>query len=122
MNDPARIPRAIFEDVLPLLETEWIELIVDYSVDETQSDMAASYSVQKDGHLEGCNLASAGCRLIISSPEGQSSRSGDASILDLPLPRYAKRRLRNRVFLQHWDGLLARSGWNFPDITTKRAQ
>ncbi|WGT61994.1 hypothetical protein [Variovorax paradoxus] len=125
MNDPARIPQAIFDAVLPLLEPEWIELIVDYSVDETQSDMAASYSVQKDGHLEEVAI------LLPQVVDGLFRALRD-SLPDRATQAFSTCRYRvtrSGAFETEysyskvdWDGLLARSGWNFPDITTKRAQ
>ena len=125
MNDPARLPQAIFDAVSPLLGPEWVELIVDYSVDETQSDMAASYSVQKDGHLEEVaillpQVVDGLFRDLRDSLPDQATRA--FSTCRFRVTRSGSFETEYSYDKVDWDGLLARSGWNFPDIATKRTQ
>ena len=125
MNDPARIPQVIFDAVSPLLEPEWVELIVDYSVDETQSDMAASYSLQRDGRLEevAILLPHVVDGLFRALRDSLSDRATQAfSACRYRVTRSGSFEASYSYDKVDWDDLLARSGWNFPDIATKRAQ
>ncbi|MET3384239.1 hypothetical protein [Variovorax paradoxus] len=125
MNDPARLLQAIFDAVSPLLKPEWGELIVDYSVDETQSDMAASYSVQKDGHLEevAILLPQVVDGLFRDLRDSLPDRATQAfSTCRFRVTRSGSFEAEYSYDKADWDGLLVRSGWNFPDIATKRTQ
>ncbi|MDN6887859.1 hypothetical protein QMO14_30230 [Variovorax sp. CAN2819] len=125
MNDPARIPQAIFDAVSPLLEPEWVELIVDYSVDETQSEIAASYSLQRDGRLEevAILLPHVVDGLFRALRDSLPDRATQAfSACRYRVTRSGSFEASYSYEKVDWDDQLARSGWNFPDIATKRAQ
>ena len=125
MNDPARIPQAIFDAVSPLLRPEWVELIVDYTVDETQSDMAASYSVEKDGHLEEVaillpQVVDELFRVLRDSLPDRATRA--FSTCRYRVTRSGSFEAEYFYDKVDWGSLLTRSGWHFPDIATKRTQ
>jgi len=124
LKDSTELFQPILDSVSPLLEPGWIELVLDYYVDEGQSDLAGSYLIRTASGLEEV--------AIVAPP----ALDGPLRELWAGLPCRSQRPFSHCKFrVSRGDGsfkadyaydavdrneLFTASSWNFPEAPTKR--
>ena len=124
MRDPTELFQGVFDSLSPLLEPGWIELALDYHVDDAQSDLAGSYLIRKGSGLE---------EVAILAPHAVDSllrelRASAPGHLGQPFSRCKLRVSQGDGAFKvdyaydaiDWTKLLTASNWNFTEAPTKR--
>jgi hypothetical protein len=124
LKDQTELFQPILDSVSPLLESGWIELVLDYYVDEEQSDLAGSYLIRTATGLEEV--------VIVAPPvlDGllRKLRAGLPGRSQGPFSHCKLRVYRGDGSFKadytydavDWNKLLTASSWNFPEAPTKR--
>lgn len=124
MKDPNELFQAILDRVSPLLEPGWIELVLDYHVDEGQSDLAGSYLCRTASGLEEVAIVSPPAldglfRELRASLPGGSQRPFSHCTLRVSRGDGSFKADYTYDFVD-WTELLTSSNWNFTEAPTKR--
>jgi hypothetical protein len=122
MKNPTHLPQAVFDSVSHLLEPDWMALVIDYHVDETQSSLLGSYVTRSPEGLEEVGIVLPNDLDGLLRELRESLPDGDVRVFS----RCKFRLSRDGAFEAQysyeevdWDALLV-PDWNFPDVVKKR--
>ena len=118
--DQIQIIQEIVSRAIPVDDPDWTEFIIDYHVDEEQSEFANTYLTTRDGEtrekpLQVANDLDAWLRKL----RAELAQAGRPPFSSCKLHVFADGRFESSYGYDpiDWDELMTR-GWNFPHVTS----